>query len=143
MLEAVSAFSPSAAAAVYASGAAYTALKACEPAADMQALLQDLACDWLAWPAFHDIDEQLWPAVDAQGYLRGQVDLLLSGAQARWAVLPAQGRDNSLVMVLVAVVAVNTLRKGSRQTPVPPLAMVMSAMNRMSPWATPSAGSSP
>jgi alkylation response protein AidB-like acyl-CoA dehydrogenase len=101
VLEGVSAFSPSAAAAVYASGAAYLALKACAPSADMQALLQDLARDWLAWPAFHDVDEQLWPAVDAQGYLRGQVDLLLLGAHARWAVLPAQGRDNNLAMVLV------------------------------------------
>jgi alkylation response protein AidB-like acyl-CoA dehydrogenase len=101
VLEAVSAVSTDAAAAVYASGAACLALRACQPRGEAQALLRDVAHDWLAWPAFHDVDEQLWPTVDAQGYLRGQVDMLLMGAHARWAVLPAQGRDQGLVMVLV------------------------------------------
>jgi len=101
VLEAVSAVSTSAAAAVYVSGAACLALRACQPSAGLHALLQVVAHDWLAWPAFHDVDEQLWPTLDAQGYLRGQVDMLLLGTHARWAVLPAQGRDHGLALVLV------------------------------------------
>ena len=99
--EALSANQASAAATVYASAAAHLALRACQPRPARGALLQDVSGGWLAWPAFHCVDEQLWPAVDAQGYLRGQVDMLLSGVDARWAVIPAQGREQSLVLVLV------------------------------------------
>lgn len=61
----------------------------------------DGAAQNLAWPAFHNLHDQLWPAVDAQGYLRGQVDMLVSGGQARWAVLPVQGRDQRMQMAVV------------------------------------------
>lgn len=101
VIEALSAVNASAAAAVYASAAAHQAMRACALPDKLQATLLDLAGEWLAWPAFHDIDEQLWPAMDAQGYLRGQVDMLLMGQYARWAVLPAQGRDQGLQLVLV------------------------------------------
>lgn len=93
VLEAVSAVDASAAAAVYASAAAHLALNLSAISAERQSILRDLSVDWLAWPAFHDVDEQLWPAVDAQGYLRGQTDLLLNGAHANWAVVPAQARE--------------------------------------------------
>lgn len=101
VIEALSAVNASAAAAVYASAAAHLALRACALPDGLKATLRDLAGEWLAWPAFHDIDEQLWPTMDAQGYLRGQVDMLLMGQHAHWAVLPAQGRDQGLQLVLV------------------------------------------
>lgn len=101
VLEAVAAVHASAAAAVYASAAAHLALHACALSDSLQTKVQDLTGEWLAWPAFHDIDEQLWPAMDAQGYLRGQVDMLLMGQHAHWAVLPVQGRDQGLQLVLV------------------------------------------
>jgi acyl-CoA dehydrogenase len=88
VLEALSASQASAAAAVYASAAAHLAMRASGIEPSRLAGMPDLGSDWLAWPAFHALDEQLWPSVDAQGYLRGQVDLLLGGAHARWAVLP-------------------------------------------------------
>ncbi len=113
VLEAVSAVRASAAATVYASAAAHMAINtAIDMAANAGAslagslserkrLMRDVVVDWLAWPAFHDIDEQLWPAVDAQGYLRGQVDMLVGGLHAPWAVLPALLRDQSVGLVLV------------------------------------------
>ncbi|MFT3859602.1 MAG: acyl-CoA dehydrogenase family protein [Aquabacterium sp.] len=101
VLEAVSAVSASAAASVYGSAAANLALNLCALPPERSALMRDVSIDWLAWPAFHDLDEQLWPVVDAQGYLRGQVGLLLNGLHAPWAVLPAQWRDQGVGLVLV------------------------------------------
>jgi alkylation response protein AidB-like acyl-CoA dehydrogenase len=101
VLEAVAAVDATAACAVYAGAAAHIALNLCGLPAEREALLRDLSVDWLAWPAFHDIDEQLWPAMDAQGYLRGQVDLLLCGTHARWVVMPAQLKDQGIGLVLV------------------------------------------
>lgn len=101
VLEALSAVHASAAATVYASAASHMVLNLCELPPERRRLMRDLVVHWLAWPAFHDIDEQLWPAVDAQGYLRGQVDLLLGGMHAQWAVLPALLRDQTVGMVLV------------------------------------------
>ena len=101
VLEALSGVDASAAAAVYGSAAAHLALNAAQPSLDEQSLMQDLSSEWLAWPACHDIHDQLWPAVDAQGYLRGQVDMLLLGAHARWAVLPVQGRDQGMQLAVV------------------------------------------
>lgn len=116
VLEAVSAVHASAAATVYASAAAHMALNLSELPADRQRLLRDLVVDWLAWPAFHDIDEQLWPTVDAQGYLRGQVDMVLGGLHAQWAVLPAQLRDQGVAMVLVDLRHPAVIRGGAVST---------------------------
>lgn len=109
VLEVLSAVDAGAAVAVYASTAAHMALKAAGPSEEeralKQALAQDLAGEWLAWPAFHDLHDQLWPAVDPQGYLRGQVDMVLLGTQARWAVLPVQGRDQKTMQLAVVDLA--------------------------------------
>lgn len=101
VLEPLAAVDPSAAAAVYGSAAAHLALGVSQPSLDEQHLMRDLAGEWLAWPACHDIHDQLWPAVDAQGYLRGQADMMLLGTRARWAVLPVQGRDQAMQLAVV------------------------------------------
>lgn len=116
VLEALAAVNASAAAAVYASAAAHLVLNACALPAERQALMRDMSVDWLAWPAFHDIDEQLWPTVDAQGYLRGQVDMMLCGAHARWAVLPAQLRDQGMALVSVDLAHPAVIRRMPLQT---------------------------
>lgn len=69
--------------------------------ADALSAIRDDGGQYLAWPAFHGLHDQLWPAVDAQGYLRGQVDMLVSGGQARWALLPVQGRDQRMQIAVV------------------------------------------
>lgn len=78
----------SAGAAVYATGVAQLALRALAGAGNP--LPEDLAGQWLAWPAFHDLAEQEWPVLEADGRLRGQVAMLLPGAHAAYAVLPAR-----------------------------------------------------
>ncbi|MBI5924649.1 MAG: acyl-CoA/acyl-ACP dehydrogenase [Aquabacterium sp.] len=101
VLEALSAVDASMAAAVYGSAAAHLALRHSDGGADQLQLRRELAGEWLAWPAFHGLHDQLWPAVDAQGYLRGQVDMLMLGGYARWAVLPVQGRDQLMHLAVV------------------------------------------
>lgn len=100
-LEALAACSPGAATILSAHTAARLALHAGGGAGGSTVLGSELQGQWLSWPLFHDIDEQLWPAMNAQGHLQGQVDMLLPGTLARWAVLPAQGRDAALHLVLV------------------------------------------
>lgn len=78
----------SAGAAVYATGVAHLALRALAGAGNP--LPADMAGHWLAWPAFHDLAEQAWPVLDAEGRLHGRVEMLLPGAHAGYAVLPAR-----------------------------------------------------
>jgi alkylation response protein AidB-like acyl-CoA dehydrogenase len=101
VLEALSAVDAGMAAAVYGSAAAHLALRHGDVSAEHAPLMRELAGEWLAWPAFHGIHDQLWPAVDAQGYLRGQIDMLMLGTHARWAVLPVQGRDQLMQLAVV------------------------------------------
>lgn len=101
VLEGLGAQQASAGAMVLSSAMAHQVLRLCEPGAATRVLQQDVAGQWLAWPAFHGLHDQLWPALDAQGYLRGQVDMLVLGGQARWAVLPVQGREQHMQMAVV------------------------------------------
>jgi acyl-CoA dehydrogenase len=131
VLEALSASQASAAATVYASAAAHLALRASGIEPSRLAGMPDLASDWLAWPAFHALDEQLWPSVDAQGYLRGQVDLLLGGAHARWAVLPVlagpQGGMSQTAQVVPAGASAQAAqgRTGSEPAASQPIALAL------------------
>lgn len=99
VLEPLCAADASAGAAVYATGAAHLALRQWAGAANP--LPPVLDGKWLAWPAFHDIAEQEWPALDAEGRLRGRVEMLLIGAHADHAVVPARSGAGDLVLVLV------------------------------------------
>lgn len=101
VLEALSAVDAGMAAAVYGSAAAHLALRYGDTSAEHAPLMRELAGEWLAWPAFHGLHDQLWPAVDAQGYLRGQIDMLVLGSHVRWAVLPVQGRDQAMQLAVV------------------------------------------
>jgi alkylation response protein AidB-like acyl-CoA dehydrogenase len=94
VLEAVCAVDASAGAAIYTSAAAHLALRACHLPDTLVRSLPDLAGNWLAWPAFHELHEQPWPELSSDGRLSGCVEMLLLGAHARWAVTPA--RDASL-----------------------------------------------
>jgi alkylation response protein AidB-like acyl-CoA dehydrogenase len=101
VLEALGARQTGAATMMLASAMAHDVLRAVAPPGGGLPIQQELAGQWLAWPAFHGLHDQLWPAVDAQGYLRGQVDMLVLGGQARWAVLPVQGRDQRMQLAVV------------------------------------------
>lgn len=86
-------------AAVYAHAAAHLALRTGEEKEDGD-LAGYLAEHWLAWPAFHDLAEQDWPLLDATMTLSGQVEMLLIGAYAGAAVIPARSPEG-MVLVLV------------------------------------------
>lgn len=101
VLEPVCAIDASAGAAIYASAAAHLALIAAGLPDDTAHRLPKLPGRWLAWPAFHDIHEQAWPDLDAQGHLHGHVDMMLLGAHADGAVLPARDAQHQLRLVLV------------------------------------------
>lgn len=75
-------------AAVYACGVAHLALRALAGAD--HPLPPALAGQWLAWAAFHDLAEQDWPVLDEAGRLHGRAQMLLPGACAEFAVLPAR-----------------------------------------------------
>ncbi len=101
VLEPVCAVDASAGAAIFASAAAHLALNACSlPDATLQRM-PELSGSWLAWPAFHEVQEQPWPELDAEGSLSGCAGMLLLGCHARWAVLPAHAVGHSLQLVLV------------------------------------------
>jgi alkylation response protein AidB-like acyl-CoA dehydrogenase len=100
VLEPVCAVDASAGAAIYASAAAHLALLACALPDDTVQRVSSVSGSWLAWPAFHAVDEQAWPDLDARGQLHGWAEMLLLGTHARWAVLPARA-GNALRLVLV------------------------------------------
>lgn len=104
VLEPVCAVDASAGAAIYASAAAHLALSACQLPDAMLQRLSELPGAWLAWPAFHDAQEQPWPELSPGGLLSGHAEMLLLGTHARWAVLPARDTSTplpSLQLVLV------------------------------------------
>lgn len=102
LLEPICAVDASAGAAIYANAAAHLCLQPlCESETD-QGLMAALASQWLAWPAFHDLAEQEWPSLSAEHRLSGRVEMLLIGAHAGFAVLPAR-RDGAAGIALVLV----------------------------------------
>ncbi len=102
VLEPICAVDASAGAAIYANAAAHLALQPlCEAQAN-EAALAAIAGHWLAWPAFHDLAEQEWPLLGAGNRLSGRAEMLLIGAQANHAVLPAR-REGAEGMALVLV----------------------------------------
>lgn len=93
----------SAGAAVYATGAAHLALRAlADPGRPLPAAIEG---EWLAWPAFHDVAEREWPALDAAGRLSGRADMVLLGGLAGHVVLPVRNGDEGLVLALIKLKA--------------------------------------
>ncbi len=116
-------------AAIYAQGAAQLALRAVSEGAIRGT---DLACAWIAWPAFHALGELAWPHLDEQGRLHGEVPMLLLGAHARAAVLPARHND-ALALGMVDLTAPGCVRSA----PVRTLGLAASGIVDLQLQATP------
>jgi alkylation response protein AidB-like acyl-CoA dehydrogenase len=86
---------------IYATAAAHLALRRLATAENP--LPPEIAGQWLAWPAFHELAEQQWPSLDESGRLNGKATGMLAPLAAAALVLPAWKGGAGLELVLVGL----------------------------------------
>jgi alkylation response protein AidB-like acyl-CoA dehydrogenase len=105
VLEPIAAMDAGAAAAIYATAAAQLAITLSRVPSATLAGVPAADAGWLAWAAFAELDEQVWPTADVDGRVFGVVNTVLLASHAIGTVLPVRAPDGEIALVYVDLAA--------------------------------------